>query len=96
MIRNSKNALEDAGTRADQAPEWSVDKTDIDKDREQSSDFYQLITEIVENAAPNRYYRFFMVLIIYNGSPLFLGHALDSTARTAKKTHSRVTSDQQT
>ena len=34
-----------------------------------------------------------MVLTIYNGSPLFLGDELDSTA---KKTHPRVTADQQT
>ena len=43
----------------------------------------------------NHYYWFFMILTIYNGSPpiLFFWHKLDSAA---KKTHPRVTTNQQT
>ena len=44
----------------------------------------------------NQYYRFFMILSIYNGSPPFevvFCHKLESTA---EKTRARVTTDQQT
>ena len=47
------------------------------------------------NAVSNRYYRFFMILPIYNAKSdiVVFGHKLNSTA---EKTHPRVTTDQQT
>ena len=46
-------------------------------------------------AVSNRYYRFFMILPIYNAKSdiVVFGHKLNSTA---EKTHPRVTTDQQT
>ena len=44
----------------------------------------------------NQYYRFFMILSIYNGSPPFEVVFCRKLETTSEKTRARVTTDQQT